>query len=153
MVRVDRETGAVTVERYIIGYDIGRAINPTLVRGQIAGGFTQGLGGSLLEEFTYGDQGDPLASTLADYLMPTAHDVPNVEIILSEDAPSPLNPLGIKGAGESGINAVGATLAAAIDDAIGMPGAITQLPVIPQRLKDILRRQARHSAGVPDPRE
>jgi carbon-monoxide dehydrogenase large subunit len=153
MVRVDRETGAVTVERYIIGYDIGRAINPTLVRGQIAGGFTQGLGGSLLEEFTYGDQGDPLASTLADYLMPTAHDVPNVEIILSEEAPSPLNPLGIKGAGESGINAVGATLAAAIDDAIGMPGAITQLPVIPQRLKDILRRQARHSAGVPDPRE
>jgi aerobic carbon-monoxide dehydrogenase large subunit len=142
MVRVDGDTGAVAVERYVIGYDIGRAINPALVKGQIAGGFTQGIGGALFEEFLYNERGDPLSSTFADYLMPTIHETPNVEIILTEDDPSTLNPLGIKGAGESGINAVGATIAAAIDDAVGIPGAITQLPVSPHRLKEILKRNA-----------
>jgi CO/xanthine dehydrogenase Mo-binding subunit len=122
----------------VIGYDIGRAINPTLVKGQIAGGFAQGLGGALMEEFTYSETGDPLAVTFADYLMPTVREMPPLEIILREDYPSPLNPLGIKGAGESGVNAVGAAIAAAIDDAIGIPGAITQIPVTPQRLKAII---------------
>ena len=64
--------------------------------------------------------------------------MPDIEIILTEDYPSPLNPLGIKGAGESGVNGVGAAIASAIDDAIGMPGAITELPVTPQRLKAIM---------------
>jgi carbon-monoxide dehydrogenase large subunit len=142
MVRVDGDTGAVAVERYVIGYDIGRAINPALVKGQIVGGFTQGIGGALFEEFLYNERGDPLSSTFADYLMPTVHETPDVEIILTEDYPSTLNPLGIKGAGESGINAVGATIAAAIDAAIGIPGAVTQLPVTPHRLKEILKRSA-----------
>ena len=138
VVKVDPGTGGVTVERYVIAYDIGRAINPMLVKGQIAGGCAQGIGGALLEEFTYGENGDPLSVTFADYLLPTVHEVPDIEIILTEDAPSPLNPLGIKGAGESGINGVGAAIASAIDDAIGIPGAITQLPVTPQRLKAII---------------
>jgi carbon-monoxide dehydrogenase large subunit/6-hydroxypseudooxynicotine dehydrogenase subunit gamma len=138
VVQVDPDTGAVKVLRYVIGYDIGRAINPTLVKGQIAGGFAQGLGGALMEEFTYNERGDPLAVTFADYLMPTVRETPELEIILREDYPSPLNPLGIKGAGESGVNAVGAAIASAIDDAIGVPGAITQLPVTPQRLKAII---------------
>jgi carbon-monoxide dehydrogenase large subunit/6-hydroxypseudooxynicotine dehydrogenase subunit gamma len=64
--------------------------------------------------------------------------MPRVTVVVTEDAPSPLNPLGLKGAGEGGANAVGAAIAAAIDDAIGMPGAVTQLPVTPQRLKHIL---------------
>jgi carbon-monoxide dehydrogenase large subunit/6-hydroxypseudooxynicotine dehydrogenase subunit gamma len=138
VVRVDPDTGGVKVLRYVIGYDIGRAINPMLVMGQIAGGFAQGLGGALMEEFTYSERGDPLAVTFADYLMPTARETPEVEIILREDYPSPLNPLGIKGAGESGVNAVGAAIAAAIDDAIGIPGAVTVLPVTPQRLKALI---------------
>ncbi len=138
VVRVDRATGGVTVERYIIGYDIGRAINPMLVKGQIVGGFAQGLGGALYEEFIYNERGDPLSASFMDYLMPTARETPDVDVILTEEAPSPLNPLGIKGAGESGITGVGATIASAIDDAIGMPGAITELPVTPQRLKHIL---------------
>ncbi len=71
--------------------------------------------------------------------MPTAREMPPVEVLITEDAPSPLNPLGLKGAGEGGVNAVGAAIAAAIDDAIGTPGAITRLPVTPQRLKAILR--------------
>ena len=110
----------------------------------VAGGFAQGLGGALLEEFTYNERGDPLATTFADYLMPTVRETPEVEVILREEYTSPLNPLGIKGAGESGITGVGAAIASAIDDAIGMPGAVTQLPVTPQRLKQILN--ARRSA-------
>jgi carbon-monoxide dehydrogenase large subunit len=144
VVKVDRDTGGVAVEVYVIAYDIGRAINPALVKGQIVGGFAQGLGGALLEEFTYNERGDPLASTFADYLMPTTRDVPKVDVILREDYISPLNPLGIKGAGESGITGVGAAIASAIDNAIGMPGAVTQLPMTPQRLKQILNQ--RHSS-------
>src|SRR6185436_6868944 len=136
---VDRETGAVRVERFLVAYDIGRAVNPMLIDGQIAGGFAQGLGGTLYEEFRYGENGAPLSATFADYLMPTSCEVPRTEILLTEDAPSPLNPLGIKGAGEAGVNAVGAALASAIDDAIGIPGAVTELPVTPQRLLALLR--------------
>jgi carbon-monoxide dehydrogenase large subunit len=137
-VRVDPATGAVTIERYVVGYDVGRAINPMLVRGQIAGGFTQGLGGALLEEFLYSERGDPLCVTFADYLLPTLRETPEIEIVLTEDAPTPLNPMGIKGAGESGITPVGAAIAAAVEDAIGIPGAITQLPITPRRLKEII---------------
>ena len=138
VVRVDRETGGVVVERFLAAYDIGRAVNPMLIEGQIAGGFAQGLGGALLEEFVYDESGEPLSVTFADYLMPTAREVPPLETLLTEDAPSPLNPLGLKGAGEAGVNGVGAAIAAAIDDAIGKPGAVTRLPVTPQRLKEIL---------------
>jgi carbon-monoxide dehydrogenase large subunit/6-hydroxypseudooxynicotine dehydrogenase subunit gamma len=138
VVKVDPDTGGVKVLRYVIGYDIGRAINPMLVKGQVAGGFAQGLGGALMEEFTYNERGDPLAVTFADYLLPTVRETPDLEIVLTEDYPSPRNPLGIKGAGESGVNGVGAAIASAIDDAIGIPGAITALPVTPQRLKAII---------------
>jgi carbon-monoxide dehydrogenase large subunit/6-hydroxypseudooxynicotine dehydrogenase subunit gamma len=141
VVRVDAETGHVVVERYCIAYDIGRAINPALVRGQIVGGYAQGLGGALLEEFSYSTGGDPLAATFADYLLPALHEVPAPDVLLREDYTSPLNPLGIKGAGESGITAVGATIASAIDDAIGIPGAVRQLPITPQRLRRLLSNQ------------
>jgi CO/xanthine dehydrogenase Mo-binding subunit len=145
VVAVDRDTGAVSIERYVIGYDVGRAINPMLVEGQIVGGFVQGLAGALMEEFRYSDDGAPLAVTFADYLMPTAQEAPTVEIILTQDFPADLNPLGIKGAGESGITAVGAAIANAVEDAIGMPGAITELPITPQRLREILERRKRSS--------
>jgi carbon-monoxide dehydrogenase large subunit/6-hydroxypseudooxynicotine dehydrogenase subunit gamma len=138
VVRVDRETGAVKIERYLAAYDVGRAINPMLVEGQIVGCVAQGLGGALLEEFLYDQHGSPLSTTFADYLMPTAGDMPHVDVLLTEDAPSPLNPLGIKGGGESGISPVGAVIASAIDDAIAHTGAVTQLPVTPLRLKAIL---------------
>jgi CO/xanthine dehydrogenase Mo-binding subunit len=139
VVRVDRDTGGVTVERFLVAYDIGRAVNPMLVEGQIAGGFAQGIGGSLTEEFCYDTQGEPLSVTFMDYAMPTAREIPSLEVLISEDAPSPLNPLGVKGTGEAGINAVGAAIASAIDAAVGIPGAVTRLPVTPQRLREILR--------------
>ncbi len=140
VVRLDRDTGHVEIERYLVAYDIGRAVNPMLVEGQIAGGFAQGIGGTLFEEFTYDERGEPMNVTFADYLMPTAREVPPLDVMICEDAPSPLNPLGLKGAGEGGTNAVGAAVASAIDDALQMPGAITELPVTPQRLKDIIDR-------------
>jgi carbon-monoxide dehydrogenase large subunit/6-hydroxypseudooxynicotine dehydrogenase subunit gamma len=149
VVSVDRETGGVAVERYLVAYDVGRAINPMLVEGQMAGGFAQGLGGALLEEFQYDARGQPLSVTFADYLLPTARETPMVDVIVSEDAPSPLNPLGIKGAGEGGVPGVGAALAAAIDDAIGVPGAVTCLPVTPMRMKEILDRAGGRTIGDP----
>jgi CO/xanthine dehydrogenase Mo-binding subunit len=140
VVSVDRDTGGVAVERSLLAFDVGRAVNPMLVEGQLAGGFAQGLGGALLEEFQYDGRGQPLSVTFADYLQPTAREIPPLDIVVSQEAPSPLNPLGIKGAGEGGIPAVGAAVAAAIDDAIGVPGAVTRLPVTPVRLKEILDR-------------
>jgi aerobic carbon-monoxide dehydrogenase large subunit len=141
--KVDRDTGAVTIERYLLAYDIGRAVNPMLVEGQLAGGFAQGIGGALFEEFRYDERGEPLSVNFVDYLMPTACEVPPLDVLITQDAPSPLNALGLKGAGEGGINAVGAAIAAAIDDAIGVPGAITRLPVTPQGLRGLLAQAAR----------
>ena len=138
-VRVDEETGGITVERYMVSYDVGRAVNPMLIEGQIQGGLAQGMGGALFEEFLYDDQGQPLSVTFADYLMPTSKEMPALEVLVTEDAPSPLNPLGIKGAGEGGVTAAGAAIASAIDDAICIPGAIRRLPVTPQRLMQILK--------------
>lgn len=140
VVRIADDTGAVTIERYLVAYDVGKAVNPMLIEGQIVGGVAQGIGGALYEEFTYDDRGEPLSVTFADYLMPTAREMPPVDVIIAEDAPSPLNPMGLKGAGEGGTNAVGAAIAAAIDDALGQPGAITQLPVYPQRIRALLKR-------------
>jgi carbon-monoxide dehydrogenase large subunit/6-hydroxypseudooxynicotine dehydrogenase subunit gamma len=130
-VRVDRETGDVKVERYLMMYDVGRAVNPMLVKGQLTGGFVQGLGGALLEEFAYDEHAQPLSTTFADYLIPTTQEVPNVDVVATEDAPSPFNPLGIKGAGEGGSNAVGAAIASAVNDALGHTASITRVPIHP----------------------
>ena len=142
VVKVDLKTGLVTAERYLVAYDVGKAVNPMLVEGQLVGGVVQGLGGALFEEFLYDSRGEPLSVSFDSYLMPTAREIPSIQVLLTEDAPSPTNPLGLKGAGEGGTNAVGAAIAAAIDDALGMPGAVTQLPVTPQRLRTILNRHA-----------
>jgi carbon-monoxide dehydrogenase large subunit/6-hydroxypseudooxynicotine dehydrogenase subunit gamma len=141
--KVDRETGGIMIERFLVAYDIGRAVNPMLVEGQIAGGLVQGIGGSLFEEFLYDERGEPLSVNFADYLMPTARETPALDVLITEDAPSPLNPLGLKGAGEGGINAVGAAIASAIDDALAIPNAVDCLPVTPQRLRDILKSAGR----------
>ena len=138
--RVDAGTGGVAVERYSIAYDVGRAVNPMLVDGQLMGGCVQGLGGALFEEFRYDETGAPLSVTFADYLMPTLAETPPIDLLLTEDAPSPYNGLGVKGAGEGGINPVGAAIASAIDAAIGIPGAIDRLPVTPERLRAILKQ-------------
>jgi aerobic carbon-monoxide dehydrogenase large subunit len=138
LVKLDADTGAVKIEKMLIAFDVGRAINPMLVRGQLVGGFAQGLGGALFEEFQYDERGQPLSVTFADYLIPTAHEIPAVDVMITEDAPSTCNPLGIKGAGEGGVAAVGAVIASAVDDALGGQGLITQIPITPQTIKAII---------------
>ena len=142
VVKVDPDTGRIDVERFMVAYDVGRAVNSRLLEGQLVGGCLQGIGGALYEEFVYSETGEPLSVTFMDYLMPTLDLAPDVECLITEDAPSPHNLLGIKGGGEGGINGVAAAIAGAIDEAIGIPGAITRLPVTPQRMKEILRRRA-----------
>lgn len=139
VVVVDEATGAATVERYMVAADVGNPVNPRLIEGQLGGGAAQGIGGALSEEFLFSDTGEPLVASLTDYVMPTADQIPDIEFLITDDAPSPLTPLGIKGAGELGTNGAGAAIAAAIDHAIGMPGAVTRLPVTPSRLRTILR--------------
>jgi carbon-monoxide dehydrogenase large subunit len=144
VVRIDPATGGPTVERYLVGYDVGKALNPTLVEGQITGGVAQGLGGALLEEFRYDEAGQPQASTFMDYLMPTMHEMPPVDVLVTEDAPSPLNPMGVKGAGEGGVTAAAACIASAIDDALQSPGFVTRTPVRPDLIRAHLATTGTH---------
>jgi carbon-monoxide dehydrogenase large subunit/6-hydroxypseudooxynicotine dehydrogenase subunit gamma len=139
-VEIDPETGSIEVKRYYIAYEVGRAVNPKLVEGQLIGGAAQGIGGALLEQFRYDESGQPLSATFIDYMEPTAAEIPRVDTLVCEDAPSPDNPLGLKGAGEGGVTGCGAAIVSAIEDAIGMPGSITSLPVTPATIRGLLRR-------------
>jgi aerobic carbon-monoxide dehydrogenase large subunit len=133
-VEVDPETGDVRVLRYFVGYEVGHAVAPVLVEGQLVGGVAQGLGGALLEEFRYAESGQPLSASFMDYLLPSASEMPAVGTMIREDAPSPGNPLGAKGAGEGGTVGAGAALASAVDDALGLAGAVRRLPMAPERV-------------------
>ena len=134
-VEVDPRSGAVHVRRFAVAYDVGRVVNPMLIEGQISGGFAQGIGGTLLEEFSFDSSGQPLAASFMDYLLPTSEEVPDVDMLVTEDAPSPLNPLGVKGAGEGGTAAVGAAIGNAVSDALGVE--VTRLPLSPQRVMEL----------------
>lgn len=137
-VSVDGDTGAVTVLRYFVAYEVGRAINPMTVEGQLVGGAIQGIGGALLEELVYGPDGQPLSATLIDYLLPTAEEAPTVGTLIAENYPSTSNPLGAKGAGEGGITACGAAIASAVGNAIGKVGAPMRLPLTPMRVREMV---------------
>ncbi len=141
VVEVDVGTGRVRVLRYLVAYEVGRAINPMLVEGQLIGGVAQGIGGALFEEFSYDDAGQPQAITFIEYRMPTAAEIPPVDVLLTQDAPSPGNPLGVMGAGEGGVNAVGAAVANAVRDALGLAGGIGQLPLTPARVRALADRR------------
>jgi CO/xanthine dehydrogenase Mo-binding subunit len=131
IVAVDPELGAVRVERLVLAYDVGRAVNPRLVEGQLHGAAVQAIGGTLLEQFTYDEDGSPLATTFFDYLLPGLGDAPEMTVLLQE-VPSTTNPLGVKGAGEGGVCSVAAAIVGAIEDAIGVPGAIRETPATPE---------------------
>jgi carbon-monoxide dehydrogenase large subunit len=141
MVEVDRDTGVVTILRYSIAYDIGKAVNPMIVDGQLVGALAQGIGGALLEELVYDDSGQLLTTTFMDYLMPTAMEMPEATVIrILEETPTPLNPLGVKGAGEGGSSGAGAALANAVADALAPLGVtITSLPLSPDRVRALIR--------------
>jgi carbon-monoxide dehydrogenase large subunit/6-hydroxypseudooxynicotine dehydrogenase subunit gamma len=133
LAEVDPGTGGVHVLGYLVAYEVGRAVNPTLVEGQLRGGVAQGIGGALLEEFRYDESGQPQATTFMDYLMPTATEVPDVELLVCEDAPAETNELGVRGAGEGGLTGAGAAIASAVSDALDRP-AMTRLPLAPSLL-------------------
>ncbi len=135
LVEVDPASADVRILGYWISHDSGRLINPMVVDGQIQGGVALGLGAALLEEIAYDEVGQPRAASYMDYLLPTAPDVPRMTIDHLETL-SPLNPLGIKGVGESGTLPVTAALASAIEDAIGRP--VLHMPVTPARLHALL---------------
>ncbi len=145
-VAVDPETGQVEVLRYVVVEDIGRCINPLLVHGQAIGAAVQGIGATILEELVYDEHGQLLSGTLMDYALPTSTDVPAIDSIILEEAPSPLNPLGVKGAGEGGIAATGAALANAVSHALAPLGIqVTELPLSPDRIRRWIRERTRQS--------
>jgi carbon-monoxide dehydrogenase large subunit len=140
-VAVDPETGEVEVIRYVVVEDIGRILNPMLAHGQAVGGVVQGLGGALLDRVVYGADGQLLTANLADCLLPVSLTAGDIHAVTLEEAPSKLNPLGFKGAGEGGIVAVGAAVGNAIADALGANrnGArITRTPFDPEYVRDQL---------------
>ncbi|MDR7463847.1 MAG: aerobic carbon-monoxide dehydrogenase large subunit [Armatimonadota bacterium] len=139
VVEVDVATGFIRFLRYVVVHDCGPIINPLILEGQIRGGVAQGIGNAFYEKLVYDEQGQLLTQTFMDYLLPTAAEVPEVQIDHVE-TPSPLNPLGVKGAGEAGTIPVPALVASAIDDALSEEGVrITEMPLSPSRLREIIR--------------
>ncbi len=132
---VDRDTGAVRIDRYITGHDAGRLLNPALADGQVRGAFAQGLGAALLEEFTYGPDGSFQSGTLADYLMPTTCETPD-PVIVHLETPSPFTPLGAKGLGEGNNMSTPVCIANAFADALRplRDLADVRLPLTPSRV-------------------
>jgi aerobic carbon-monoxide dehydrogenase large subunit len=130
----------VGIHRYAVAYDVGHAVNPRLVHGQIVGGAAQGIGGALYEELAYDAAGQLVAGSFLDYLLPTALEAPPVDVLVTEDAPSPLSPLGIKGAGEGGTSAAGAAMANAVSDAVG--AEVDRLPMTPERVRTLAAQGA-----------
>jgi aerobic carbon-monoxide dehydrogenase large subunit len=140
-VAVDSETGQISVERYFVACDIGRAINPMIVEGQLTGGVVQGLGGTLLEELFYDAEGQLQTGTLADYLLPTVHDAPVIATLVLEETRSPGNPLGVKGVGEVGPSGVAAAIGNAVARALRLDHGIASLPITPERVLAALAAQ------------
>jgi CO/xanthine dehydrogenase Mo-binding subunit len=136
VVAVDATTGEVRPETHFVLCDVGRALNPIIVEGQLVGAVIQGIGHATLEELVYDSSGQLLTGTFMDYAMPTAERVPAVELLVHESAASS-NPLGVKGAGEAGTSGVGAAVANAVADAVGHAAA-RHLPVTAPRVKAAL---------------
>ena len=136
-VEIDPDTGKVGIDTYVTAHDAGRRLNPALVDGQIRGGFAQAVGAALLEELKYDEDGNFLAGTLADYLIPTSEEVPELTI-LHLDHPSPFTPLGAKGVGEGNSMSTPVCLANAVADALGLE--TVELPLTPMRICRYLDR-------------
>jgi aerobic carbon-monoxide dehydrogenase large subunit len=137
-VEVDIETGAVRIVRYIAIQDAGRLINPMIVEGQVHGGIAHGIGNAVFEWMGYDETGQPVTTTFADYLLPTAKDVPNLQTLYKE-SPSPHNPLGVKGIGEVGVIPAAAAIISAIEDALSPFGVrIAQMPITPPKLAELI---------------
>ncbi len=139
LVEIEAETGGLRFLKYVVVHDCGPVINPMILEGQVRGGVAQGIGNAFYEKLIYDEGGQLLTQTFMDYLLPTAAEVPAIEIGHVE-TPSPLNPLGIKGAGEAGVIPVPALVASAIDDAFSDEDVrVSEMPLSPARLREIIR--------------
>jgi carbon-monoxide dehydrogenase large subunit len=142
VVALDAETGSVSVENYAVAHDCGVVVNPMLVEGQIVGGTVQGIGGALFEKMTFDAAGQPLTTTLAEYLLPTAADVPRFALS-HQHFPSPRNPFGVKGVGEGGPIAPPAAIANALADALRpLRVEFNATPIAPYEVVEAVRRAA-----------
>jgi carbon-monoxide dehydrogenase large subunit len=147
-VTVDPRTGRVELLDYVAVEDVGRIVNPLTLHGQCVGAVVQGLGGALLEHFIYDENGQFLTGSFADYLLPTASDFPSIRAVALELKPSPLNPLGAKGAGEGGIIPVGGVVANAVAAALGSLGVkLHELPLTPPRVWQMIQAARRSGSG------
>ncbi|MCW2779564.1 MAG: xanthine dehydrogenase, molybdenum binding subunit apoprotein [Marmoricola sp.] len=140
IVETDPDTAEIKILKYAVVHDCGHLINPMIVEGQIHGGVAQGVGGALYERMVYDESGQLLNASFMDFLMPYVTEVPESIDIDHLETPSPLNPLGIKGAGEAGVIPSAAVFAAAIEDAEGFP--ITTMPISPSELFELRRRHS-----------
>jgi CO/xanthine dehydrogenase Mo-binding subunit len=138
VVEVTPETGQVRILRYVAVHDVGTIVNPKSLRGQIAGGIAQGIGMALYEQVLYDTGGQPLTASFMDYLLPTAQEVPRIEIGHVE-TPSPFTEYGVKGGGEGGRMIAPAALASAVEDALAPLGVtIDELPMTPERVATLV---------------
>ncbi|MBO4222258.1 xanthine dehydrogenase family protein molybdopterin-binding subunit [Bradyrhizobium neotropicale] len=141
IVEVDPETFDLKILKYVVVHDCGTVINPLILEGQIHGGVAQGIGNAFYEKLVFDDQGQLLNASLADYLLPTALDVPRMELGHTV-TPSPLNPMGIKGAGEAGAIPVGPLFAQAIEDALQLKEKnveLLEIPLSPSRIFELIK--------------
>jgi carbon-monoxide dehydrogenase large subunit len=150
-VEVDAETGRVVITRYIAVQDSGCIVNPLVAEGQIVGGVVHGIGNMLFERMAYDESGQPITTTFADYLLPTATEVPRIEVLFHE-TPSPLNPMGMKGVGEVSVVPVTSAVASAIDHALQPFGVrVRECPLSPVRVLEMILESER--ALSPDRRD
>ncbi|HLH92274.1 MAG TPA: xanthine dehydrogenase family protein molybdopterin-binding subunit [Xanthobacteraceae bacterium] len=148
-VTVDAKTGRVEILDYVAVEDVGRIINPLTLKGQVIGSLVQGLGGAFLEHLVYDEHGQLLTGSLMDYLLPTASDFPNLRSFATDQKPSPINPLGAKGAGEGGMIAAGGVMANAVANALADFGVEPrELPLSPPRVWEMINaaRQTKQAA-------
>jgi carbon-monoxide dehydrogenase large subunit len=146
-ITVDAKLGRIEILDYVVVQDVGRAVNPLTVRGQVLGSLVQGLGGAVLEDLKYDENGQFLTGSLADYLLPTATDFPNLRCVVLDNYPSPINPLGAKGAGEGGIIAAGGCMANAVANALQSLGAEPrQLPLSPAYIWELVQNGRKQAA-------
>jgi CO/xanthine dehydrogenase Mo-binding subunit len=143
IVEVDPETLLSAIRKYVVVHDCGTVINPLILDGQIHGGVAQGIGNAYYEQLVYDAEGQLLNATLADYLVPTALEVPRMELAHTV-TPSPLNPLGMKGAGEAGAIPAGPLFAQALENALDLPARgieLLEIPLSPDRLWELTREK------------
>ena len=137
---IDIETGKIEVQRYVVVEDVGHVINPLIVHGQAIGAVAQGIGATILEDLPYDATGQPLATTFMDYLLPTSTETPNIECQVLDLAPSPLNPLGVKGAGRWASLPPARWLSNAVSNALrDFNVQVRDLPLSPDRIKALVR--------------